>query len=256
MAAGNIVNRQLALLFGEGRVLAMPANDNAMPAQNGAFLRREKSFVLLKRSVDAVPGVGPLAVAVGDAIEAVENAAVMRGMDLGIVIQATGDNPISLRRKHVMENLIGPNSTCRRGLVEPFVVIRHDRSLAEHEIGMMAGVIAPGEASRAWRDWVERVAFSRTDSPAAKCGRIKCSSPAALEVRPGPVHCAGIDLPSVAGKRDGCNPFLADLTARHRHSHGDIVTFVPPRCDGEIKRRGSTKGPGGSREVNCHASKG
>src|SRR5438093_13633356 len=73
----------------------------------------------------------------------------MRRMNLGILIQAIGDNPISLRRKHVMENLIGPNSTCRRGLVKPFVVIRHDRSLAEHEISMMAGVIVPGEASRA-----------------------------------------------------------------------------------------------------------
>src|SRR5438093_9343264 len=70
-------------------------------------------------------------------------------MDFGILIQATGDNPIALRRIHVMENLIGPNSTCRRGLVKPFVVIGHDRSLAEHEISMMAGVIVPGEASSA-----------------------------------------------------------------------------------------------------------
>src|SRR2546426_1070247 len=70
-------------------------------------------------------------------------------MDLRILIQATGDNPISLRRKQVMENLVRPNSTCRRGLVKPFVVIRHDRPVAEHEISMMAGVIAPDEASRA-----------------------------------------------------------------------------------------------------------
>src|SRR5882672_11339008 len=70
-------------------------------------------------------------------------------MDLRILIQAAGDNPISLRRIHVMENLVGPNSTCRRGLVKPFVVIRYDRSLAEPEISMMAGVIVPGEASRA-----------------------------------------------------------------------------------------------------------
>src|SRR5678815_1997839 len=102
--------------------------------------------MLLKRSVDAVPGICPLAIAVSDAIEAVENAAMVWRMNLGILIQATGDDPISLRRKHVMENLIGPNSTCRRGLVKPFVVIRQDRSLAELEISMMAGVIAPGEA--------------------------------------------------------------------------------------------------------------
>ena len=38
------------------------------------------------------------------------------------------------------------------------------------------------------------------------------------------------------GKRDGRNPFRADLAARHRHSDGDIVTFVPPGCDREIKR--------------------
>src|SRR5437870_4717717 len=125
MTTGNIVNRQFALLFCEGRVLAMPANDNAVPTQNGTLLGRQKTFVLLKRSVDAMPGIRSLAIAVGDAIETIENAAVMRRMDLGILIQATGDNPISFRRKHMMENFIGPNSTCRRGLVQPFVVIRH-----------------------------------------------------------------------------------------------------------------------------------
>ena len=78
MATGNIVNRQLALLFGEGRVLPMPANVNTVPTQNGAFLGREKTFVLLKRAVDAVPGICRLAVAIGDSIEAIENTAVMR----------------------------------------------------------------------------------------------------------------------------------------------------------------------------------
>src|ERR1051325_12234531 len=97
MSAGNIVNRQLALLFGEGRILPMPANHNTVPAQNGAFLRGEKAFVLLKRAVDAVPGIRRLAVSIGDAIETIKDTAVMRRMDLGILIQTTGDNPISLR---------------------------------------------------------------------------------------------------------------------------------------------------------------
>ncbi len=148
MPAWNVVNRQFALLFGKGNVLAMPANHNALSSQNRTLLRGQKPFVLLKGSVDAVPGVCPLAVAIGDAIEAVENAPVMRRMDLGIVIQASGDNPVSTGRKDVMKNFIGPNSTCRRRLVEPFVVIRHDLSLAEHEIRMMAGLIAPNEPSR------------------------------------------------------------------------------------------------------------
>src|SRR5436190_4605913 len=104
MTTGNIVNRHLALFFGEGRLLPMPTNVNTVPTQNGAVLGREKTFVLLKRSVDAVPGIRRLAVAVGDAIEAVENTPVMRRMNFGILIQATGDNPISIRRKHVMEN--------------------------------------------------------------------------------------------------------------------------------------------------------
>src|SRR5688500_4516933 len=111
MASGHMVNRQLPLLFREGGIPPMPLNVHTMPAQNGACLRREKTFVLLKRAVDAVPGIRPLAVAVGDAIEAVENSPVMRRMDLWILIQATGDNPISFWRKHMMENLIGPNST-------------------------------------------------------------------------------------------------------------------------------------------------
>src|SRR5258705_13626088 len=110
MAAGNIVNGQLALLFGKGHVLAMPANHSSLSSQNRTLLGGQKPFVLLKRSVDAVPGVGSLAVAVGDPIEAIENAAVMRRMNLGILIQATGDNPISIRRKHVMENFIRLNS--------------------------------------------------------------------------------------------------------------------------------------------------
>src|SRR6185369_14605142 len=70
-------------------------------------------------------------------------------MNLGILIQATGDNPISLRRKDVMENLIGPNTASRRGVVKAFVVIRHDLSLADHEVSMMAWLIVPGEACRA-----------------------------------------------------------------------------------------------------------
>ena len=101
--------------------------------------------MLLKRAVDAVPGVRRFAVAVGDAIEALENAAMMRRMDLGILIQATRDNPIALQRINVMENLVGPNSTFGRGLVKRFIVIRHDRSLAKPEIRMMAGMIVPGE---------------------------------------------------------------------------------------------------------------
>src|SRR4029453_4776962 len=73
----------------------------------------------------------------------------MRRMDLRILIQATGDNPISLRRKHVMENFIGPNPTSWRGLIEPLVVIRYDLSLADHQVSMMAWLIAPGKACRA-----------------------------------------------------------------------------------------------------------
>src|SRR5262245_29377253 len=115
----------------------MPANSHAMPAQHGALLRSQKRFVLLKRSIDAVPGVGALAVAVRDPIEAVENSSMMRRMDLRIIQQAIGDDPLSVRRINVMENFIGPNSARRGGFVEPFVVIGHDRALAEQEVRMV-----------------------------------------------------------------------------------------------------------------------
>src|SRR5438876_6048592 len=141
MPAGDVVNREFALLFCERGVLAVPTDDNTLPAQDGALLGSEKPFVLLKRSVDAVPGVSPLAVTVGDTIEAIENAAVMRRMDLGILIQASGDDSISTGRKDVVENFIRPNSTCWRGFVEAFVMIRHDLPLAENEIRVMAGLI-------------------------------------------------------------------------------------------------------------------
>src|SRR5688572_33112436 len=104
----------------------MPADGSAVPGENDTLLGCEKPFVPLKRAIDAVPGVGSLAVAVGDAIEAVENAAVMWRMNSVILIQATGDDPISIRREYVMENFIGANATRRRGLVKPFVVVRHD----------------------------------------------------------------------------------------------------------------------------------
>src|SRR5438046_2857844 len=120
MPVGNVVNGQLALFCCEGCIPSMPANLNTVPAQDGALFGGEKLFMLLERSVYAMPCVRSLAIAVGDAIEAVENTAVMRGMNLRIWIQAAGDNSVSIRRMDVMENLIGPNSTVRRGLVEPF----------------------------------------------------------------------------------------------------------------------------------------
>ena len=87
---------------------------SALPAQDGAFLRGEKTVVLLIRAVDAVPGVSGLAVAVANAVEPVEDAAVMRGMDLGVVRQSVRDDPIALRRIQVVEDLVGPDPT-RRG---------------------------------------------------------------------------------------------------------------------------------------------
>src|SRR5262245_2336582 len=118
MAARNIVNRQLAFFFSERRVARVPADRSAVPPQNGTLLRCEKVFVLLKRSVDAVPGVGPLAIAIGDAIEAIKNAAVMGRMNLGILTQAAGDDPISIWREYVMENFVSPHAARRCGFVE------------------------------------------------------------------------------------------------------------------------------------------
>jgi hypothetical protein len=46
-----------------------------------------------------------------------------------------------------MKNLVGPNSTCRGGFIQPFVVIGDDMALTKQQLGMMAGVIAPGEAA-------------------------------------------------------------------------------------------------------------
>src|SRR4030095_7111610 len=123
----------------------MPADFNPMATQNGTFLGSEKTFVLLKRSVDAMPGIGCFTVAVRDAVEPVENAAVMRRMDLWIVIQTSSNNPISAGRIDMMEDFIGPISACWRGLIQPFVVISDDVSFADREISMMAGLIAPAK---------------------------------------------------------------------------------------------------------------
>src|SRR5262245_18704735 len=114
-----------------------------MPRQDGALLGSKESFVLLKGSIDTVPRVSSLAVAVGDAIEAIKNAAVMRRMNLGIISQAAGHNPISLWGKDVMENLVGPDPTGRCGFVEPFIMVGHDMALAGHEVHVMPGLIAP-----------------------------------------------------------------------------------------------------------------
>src|SRR5262245_25748178 len=115
MAARNVVNRQLAFLQREGSVLPVPANLRAMPGQHGALLGCEKTFVLLKRSVDAVPGVRLLALIVGNPVEAVEDPAVMRRMHLGIVIQTASDYPVPRQGKDVMEDLVGSNATFGRG---------------------------------------------------------------------------------------------------------------------------------------------
>src|SRR2546430_796195 len=141
MATRNIIHGQLALLFGEGPVLPMPANGNSMPPQNGACLRREKTLVLLIRSVDTVPRISGLAVAVGDAIEAIEDTPVMWGMNLGVVRQSVGDDPVALWRIEVVEDFVGSDSTCRCGLVETLIVVGQDRPLAENEIGVMVGLI-------------------------------------------------------------------------------------------------------------------
>ena len=66
-----------------------------MPAQDGPRFRREKAVVFLIRPVGAMPEVGGLAVVVADAVEAVEDAAMMRGMDLGVVRQSVGDDPVA-----------------------------------------------------------------------------------------------------------------------------------------------------------------
>ena len=176
-------------------------------------------------------------------------------MNLGVLIQATGDNPISLRRKHVVENFIGPNAACRRGLVKRFVVIRHDRSLAEHEISMMAGVIVPGEASRPWGRLGRKGCFQpKRFARRQMCyHKMQLSGGAGIEAGAGPLRRDRFSIRP--DKRGGGNPFLTDLPARHLHANGDMVTFVPSCCDGEIKRRGITQGPDGSREVNRHACK-
>src|SRR5689334_5901746 len=92
-----------------------------------------------------MPGIRRLPVTIRNAIEAVENPTMMRRMDLRIVIQASGDDLIAIRRIYVMENFIGANSTGGRGLIEAFIVISHDLALAEREIGVMPRVIMPGE---------------------------------------------------------------------------------------------------------------
>jgi hypothetical protein len=74
----NIENRQFAIFFGESAILAVPPDFHTVTRKDGTLFRRLKSFVLLKRSISAVPRVRFLSVSVRDAIEAIKNSAVMR----------------------------------------------------------------------------------------------------------------------------------------------------------------------------------
>src|SRR5262249_1803341 len=146
-ATRDVVCGQFSLFLGERLlVLAVPADHHAMAGQNGTRFRREKAIVLLIRPVSAVPEVGRLAIAVADAVEAVENPSVMRRMDLGIIRQSVGDDSIASWGINVVEDLVCLNSTGRSGLVERMVVVRQHRPVAQEEINMIAGVIVPAEA--------------------------------------------------------------------------------------------------------------
>src|SRR5262245_49538402 len=144
-------------------------------------------------------------------------------MDLGIFIQAAGDDAISIRRKHVMENLVSPNTTGRRGLVETFIVIRHDFSLAEHEISMMAGLIAPGEASRVCGGLGRKGCFqaNRFTSPQVWQNKMHFAGGARSKAWTGPLR--RDRLASRMRNRDRSDRFVADPTAKHRYSNGNIV---------------------------------
>src|SRR5262245_54503417 len=73
-----MVNRQLALLLGNYLLLlAMPGNSQSMPSHEIACLAGKQFLVRLVRATRAVPGVGLLAVAVGDLVEAEEDAPVV-----------------------------------------------------------------------------------------------------------------------------------------------------------------------------------
>ena len=102
--------------------------------------------MLLKSPIDTMPGVCSPAVTIGDAIKTVKNSAVMRGMHFWIVRQPTGYPAFAIGRKDMMKNLIGSDPAFRCGFVQSFIVVGHDVPFSEHEIGMVAGLIAPGEA--------------------------------------------------------------------------------------------------------------
>src|SRR6185503_10170811 len=173
--------------------------------------------------------------------EAVENAAVMRRMDFRIFIQAARENPISIRRINVMENLIGPNPAGGCGFIEPLVVIGHEFSFTQHEIGVMPGLIAPDEdlfvlnptrgrcrleSDRLARRqvWQDKVQFGQSAS----------------EARPRQLRGQWVSVRS--GEGDRGDAFVAELSARDRDSHRDIVPFVLAGGQSELKRR-SAKGP-------------
>src|SRR5262245_45136718 len=115
MSAGHIKNRQFALLLREGSILSMPADDVAVAAKNRPCFGGNEPFMLLEGTVNTMPGIGVPAIAVGDAIEAVKNPAVMRRMHLGIILQAVRDQAIAVRREYVVKNFICSNATLRSG---------------------------------------------------------------------------------------------------------------------------------------------
>src|SRR5262245_61629189 len=142
-------------------------------------------------------------------------------MDLRILIQTTGDNPVSIRRKHVMENLIGPDSACRCRLVESFIVIGHDLSLAKGKIDMMAGLVAPDETFRTGRLCRKRrLELKRLTCPQMRQDKMQFARGAGGQTGTSPLR---RDLLTIrAYQRDRRNAFMANLAARHRYAHRDM----------------------------------
>src|SRR5262245_55109766 len=97
MTARNVVHGQLALFVDEDLLfLSMPTDGESMSAQHDAGLAHQETVMRFIRAVDAMPGVGSFAVAVTNTIEAEEDTAMMRRMDLGIVRQSAGRQHVAL----------------------------------------------------------------------------------------------------------------------------------------------------------------
>src|SRR5262249_46338534 len=127
-------------------VLTMPADGQPMAPQHCAGFACQDTVVGLVGAVGAMPYVCCLAVAITDAVEAVKDAPMMRGVDGRIVGQTTGCQHVAFGRVKVMKHFVSSVATFLGSLIERVVVVTQHAPRSEMKLGKVTGMVVPGES--------------------------------------------------------------------------------------------------------------